>query len=212
MIYSSDQIRPTMFKKVPGGYVFRAPNPWLFGAAPHYLVSEAQKAELVKILTPLRPYQRRAVLVIVPTVGLLLLVVAINGAMGPFFLAAPMLGVALCSALILATMVLALHMENRPMQRRLQPVLAGLTRTDERITNRELRDATENATSAKQSLLAGIGLTIFGLVLANTFLRSDDRRDGLYYLLALGLIFVAVLAAGAFAQAIRKAKKEQEPK
>jgi hypothetical protein len=212
MIYSSDHIKPAMFKQVPGGHVFRAPKPWLFGAAPHYLVSEAQKAELVEILTPLWPYQRRAVLVIVPTLGLLLLVVAINGAMGPFFLAAPMLGVALWSVLIAATLALAQYIENRPMQRRLQPVLAGLARTDERITNRELRDATENATSVKQSLLAGVGLTIFGLVLANTILRSHDHRDGLYYLMALGLIFVAVLAAGAFAQAIRRARKERQPK
>jgi hypothetical protein len=212
VIYLRDQIRLAMFKKVPSGYVFRAPKPWLFGAASHYLVSEAQKAELVEILTPLRPHQRPAVLVIGPTLGLLLLVVAINGAMGPFFLADPMLGIALWSVLIVATLALALHIENRPMQRRLQPVLAGLERTDERITNRELRAATENATSVKQSLSAGAGLTIFGLILANTLLRSHDHEDGLYYLLVLGLVFVGVLAAGAFAQAIRKARQEQQPK
>ena len=47
------------FKWVPEGFVFRAPNPWIFGAADHYLVSEAQRDEIAAILLPQRP--RRAV-------------------------------------------------------------------------------------------------------------------------------------------------------
>ncbi len=207
MTYVSDQIGPTMFKKVPGGYVFQARSPWLLGATPRYLVTEAQKAELIEILTPVRPYQRRAVLVIVPTLWLLLLVVAgNNSSMGAYILAGPMIGIALWSVLMVATLVLALHIENRPMQRRLQPVLARLPRTDERITNREWRDATEKATSAKQSLFAGVGLTIMCLGLANSLLGSHNH-DGLYYLLAAALIVLGASAAIAFARAFRKARE-----
>ena len=207
MTYVSDQTSPTMFKPVPGGYVFQARNPWLLGATPRFLVTEAQKAELVKILTPVRPYQRRAVLVIVPTLWLLLLVFAgNNSAMGAFILGSPMLGIAVWSVLMVATLVLALHIENRPMQRRLQPVLAGLTRTDERITNREWRDAADKATSAKQSLLAGVGLSLMCVGIGNSLLRSQNH-DGLYYLLAAALIVLAASAVIAFARAFRKARE-----
>jgi hypothetical protein len=205
--YVNDQISPTMFKKVPGGYVFPARGPWLLGATPRYLVTEAQKAELVDILTPVRPFQRRAVLVIVPTLWLLLLVfVGNNSAIGAFILASPMIGIALWSVLMVGTMVLALHLENRPMQRRLQPVLASLPRTDERITSREWRDAIDKTTSAKQSLFAGVGLTLMCLGLTNSLLRSQTH-DGLYYLLAAALIVLAASAAVAFARALRKARE-----
>ena len=35
------------FKKVAGGFLFQAPNPWLFAPGEHYLVSEAQQAEIL---------------------------------------------------------------------------------------------------------------------------------------------------------------------
>ena len=36
-------------KETPGGYLFRAPNPWLFGAGKHYLANEAQRAEILEL-------------------------------------------------------------------------------------------------------------------------------------------------------------------
>jgi len=47
----ADNREALMFKKVPDGYVFRAPNPWVFGRARFYLVNEAQKAQLLAIVT-----------------------------------------------------------------------------------------------------------------------------------------------------------------
>src|SRR5260370_24932794 len=38
------------FKPVPGGYVYRAPSAWLFGPPNHYLVNEAEKAEILSIM------------------------------------------------------------------------------------------------------------------------------------------------------------------
>jgi hypothetical protein len=58
MSYTRNIVEATRFKAVPGGYVFRMPNPWLFGKPDHYLVSEAQKTELLAILTPRRPALR----------------------------------------------------------------------------------------------------------------------------------------------------------
>ena len=47
---NQQQIEALVFKKVAGGYVYRAPNPWLFGKGRHYLVSEAQKEKIAEIL------------------------------------------------------------------------------------------------------------------------------------------------------------------
>ena len=47
----ADNREAIMFKKVPEGYLFRAPNPWLFGRARFYLVNDAQKAQLLAIVT-----------------------------------------------------------------------------------------------------------------------------------------------------------------
>jgi hypothetical protein len=38
------------FKRVPDGWVFRAPKEWKFGDKRHYLVSDAQKAKLLPLL------------------------------------------------------------------------------------------------------------------------------------------------------------------
>jgi hypothetical protein len=44
-----DQIKFASFKQVPGGYVFRAPNPKVFGRSDHYLVDEAQRDKIVNV-------------------------------------------------------------------------------------------------------------------------------------------------------------------
>ena len=41
------------FKPVPGGFVFRVPNPWVFGRAKHYLVTDAQLEEIEAIPGPI---------------------------------------------------------------------------------------------------------------------------------------------------------------
>src|SRR6266404_5329199 len=41
------------FKPVPGGFVFRVPNPWVFGRAKHYLVTVAQLEEVEAIPGPI---------------------------------------------------------------------------------------------------------------------------------------------------------------
>jgi hypothetical protein len=52
---AGDQVKFASFKQVPGGYVFRAPNPQVFGRSDHYLVDEAQRDKIVAIMTPRRP-------------------------------------------------------------------------------------------------------------------------------------------------------------
>ena len=65
MTQSSDARRNSLlyFKRVPEGFVFRAPNPWIFGPADHYLVSETQRDAIAAILLPQRPRHAAAKLV-----------------------------------------------------------------------------------------------------------------------------------------------------
>ena len=52
---ASERLKVVTFKPVAGGWVYRAPNPWVFGDAPHYLVNDAQKAQIEAIIIPRRP-------------------------------------------------------------------------------------------------------------------------------------------------------------
>jgi hypothetical protein len=46
-----------IFKPVPGGYVYRVPNAWVFGSGVHLLVDDGQKAAIFKAMdsVPLFP-------------------------------------------------------------------------------------------------------------------------------------------------------------
>ena len=41
-----DGMEEMMFKRAPEGYVYRAPNPWLFVGGKYYLLNEQQKTEI----------------------------------------------------------------------------------------------------------------------------------------------------------------------
>ena len=45
------EIEAVLFKQFGSGYVFLAPNPCVFGRSSRYLVNEAQKAEILAIIT-----------------------------------------------------------------------------------------------------------------------------------------------------------------
>ena len=53
------QIEAVSFKPVDDGFIYRAPNPWLFGHADHYRVDAAQKAALLDVLVAPRPGLRK---------------------------------------------------------------------------------------------------------------------------------------------------------
>jgi hypothetical protein len=60
-----------MFKPVPGGYVFRAPSPWIFWRRRFYLVNETQRVELLSILAARRVHRVRARIFMVALFGLI---------------------------------------------------------------------------------------------------------------------------------------------
>src|SRR5215831_975756 len=53
------------FKRVPAGYVFGAPNPWLIGPRQYYLLNEQQKSEVAVQLRRMWGYLFVAIIVAV---------------------------------------------------------------------------------------------------------------------------------------------------
>jgi len=51
----SDRLKSVMFKRAAGGWIYRAPNKWVLGDAPHYFVTDEQKAKIEAIVVPRRP-------------------------------------------------------------------------------------------------------------------------------------------------------------
>ncbi len=120
-----DRMEELSFKHASGGWVFQAPNPWLFGPRRHYLVNESEKAELA---AGLRRMWRSLLLAIIILCG-----VGLPAAM-PLGLArhpllAPVAGAA--AGLVVGLVVV------RHSLRRMRPVLAGLEPTAQRISQRD---------------------------------------------------------------------------
>src|SRR5262249_32039507 len=65
MTSSHDWIVVALFKPTANGWIFRAPNPWLFGRGPHYVVNDEQRAQIAELLRPTRPVRTILALFIV---------------------------------------------------------------------------------------------------------------------------------------------------
>jgi hypothetical protein len=60
-----DRMHELAFKRVPEGWIFRAPNPWIFGPGRHYLIDEAQKSELSPHLRQIYRVGQRTIIILV---------------------------------------------------------------------------------------------------------------------------------------------------
>ena len=130
-----DFIKRAYFRETAGGFVFRAPNPWLVGHADHYLVSAAQQDEVVAILSSptLIPASRSR-----PTPALIIGRIVVGLAL---MLVLPT--VLWPSTPAIATVVFMLELSlfflvgrHLSAQRRLtlvQPILASASKTNERL-------------------------------------------------------------------------------
>jgi hypothetical protein len=150
----TDNREALMFKKVPDGYVFRAPNPWVLGRARFYLVDEVQKAQLLAIITA----RSQAVFWVV-FAGLIAASTAAlaygsgHGSPTPRDLVVML---ALAPVWIYAALLISI----RPTARRLQPLLADLPRTDQRITAVDRREAVRKTLSLEQYVMLGVSQAI----------------------------------------------------
>src|SRR3954468_19506416 len=121
------------FKPVPGGYVYRIPNGWVFGPGVHLLVNDAQKAAIIKTMdsVPLFP--------IIAASWVALSILFATAALWAAQSSSPGVRDVLIATSMIFSLCGALFISRRVLLSRLQPITAGLPTTDERITKADMR-------------------------------------------------------------------------
>jgi len=216
MSQAANNLNAVLFKPVPGGWVYRAPNPWVFGDTPHYFVNDAQKAQIEAIVVPRRPTLFAMILVgviFVWAIGVTTLLWAFSGHEEPT-------GgdLAIMIALIALPMLAILPVAALIQRHRLAPVLAAAPLTTERMSYSEISRNVQRATPLKQLLNACIA-SIFACFAAITVILvhlaarhvAYDAYAALWGFVAVTFGSVAVIW---YRRALRKAGELQayEPK
>ena len=156
-----DGMEELSFKRVPEGWVYRVPNPWLLGRSRHYLVSEKQKSDIAG-------HHRRMWL-------FLLLGVAVIAAVG-----APLTFVGFDEQQVVLSLATAALLglivgfaANAWLCRTIRPIIADLTPTTQRITQSEVLN-TQIAVFSRGYLLffGSLSLLLFALIALQPLLTS----------------------------------------
>jgi hypothetical protein len=156
-----DGMEEMSFKRVPEGWVYRVPNPWLLGRSRYYLVSEKQKSEIAG-------HHRRMWLI-------LLVGIAVIAAVGaPLTLAGfdeQQVVLSLATAALLGLIVG--FAANAWLCRTIRPIIANLTPTTQRITQSEVLN-TQIAVFSRGYLLffGSLSLLLFALIALQPLLTS----------------------------------------
>lgn len=180
------------FKRAPGGWVFRAPNPWVLVGSSHYLVSDDQKNRIIDALTP--PYgSQMAAVAFLSFLAWCATIIVVLAGFGQAIAPASVVVVAMLSvALPVPAWAIVLAATQR---HRLKPVLVNAPLTDQRITLAEMRSADENSTAAERarSLWKGnAGLCVVFAWLAISSARRTTFEPVLFILASLYMAWDAV--------------------
>jgi len=156
-----DGMEKMSFKRVPEGWVYRAPNPWLLGRSRYYLVSEKQKSEIAG-------HHRRMWL-------FLLLGIAVVAAVGaPLTLAGfddQQVVLSLATAALLGLIVG--FVANAWLCRTIRPIIADLPPTTQRIAQSEVLNTQIAVFSRGYMLFFGsLSLLLFALIALQPLLTS----------------------------------------
>jgi hypothetical protein len=128
-----------IFKPVPGGYVYRIPNAWVFGSGVHLLVDDRKKATIIKTLdtVPLFP--------IIAVSWVTLSILFGTAALWATQSSSDGVRDVLVAIGVVFSLYGALFISRRVLLSRLRPITAGLPITGERITRADLRTTTPAA-------------------------------------------------------------------
>lgn len=167
------------FKPTAGGHVFQAPSPWVFARPRYYLVTEAQKAQLLEGLRRWRLILLMASLLNAAVlVGFVLPMILWPKTLAPYFLpllraVGPVgLGIAVAVAMggVMAPLIVAAQIH---LARTLRTGLAGAPLTDERIKVSE--QLPRIARSASRLVIAA-GLIGGALMIAGGAMQLIDAQ------------------------------------
>jgi hypothetical protein len=204
------------FKPVPGGFVYAAPKPWLFGRTNYYLVTEAQKDEITAAI------QLRSLTAMFLT-PMAVMILGLGAAMAFIWFRHSYRFVELTSgdtAIILVaavlSMMLAFRIAFRSLTKRLRPLLATLPRSDVGVTREDARRAVLSTNSAKQLWLQvalsafAAAMSLWFIVLPLKHVRAALSGDPISIVFLLGM---CVIMWGLIAQirlAIEKTMQESK--
>ena len=199
-----DGMEEMSFKRVPEGWVYRVPNPWLLGRSRYYLVSEKQKSEIAG-------HHRRMWL-------FLLLGIAVIAALGaPLTLAGfddQQVVLSLATAALLGLIVG--FVANAWLCRTIRPIIADLTPTTQRITQSEVIN-TQIAVFSRGYLLffGSLSLLLFALIALQPLLTSagwDARSLCGALLFGAGTIYWFALYIAKRRQSVARARQPASSK
>jgi general stress protein CsbA len=153
-----------LFKETAGGYLFRAPNPWLFGAGKHYLTNDSQRAEILeigKVRYPVVSALAFVLAIVACPLGSTLVVYLLSGHAEP-----DGTDVGAIVLLTVVSLVVSLLVVTQPRYRRLRPILMRLPRSDQKLTLRDIQKTQLKAISLKKLLILGAVLAASAVVQA----------------------------------------------
>src|SRR4051794_16214961 len=162
-----------IFKRVPGGYVYRVPNAWVFGTGVHRLADESQKAALIRTMDAVHLF---------PIIAASWL--ALSVLLGTVALWATQSFSDTIKHIIIVTSVLlslygALFISRRVLLSRLRPIIARLPTTEERITSADLRRTTPPVVLSPARLrILKVCFILMPLILVSLFVsRATDMHQ-----------------------------------
>ena len=211
MATQAEVLIAALFRPTAGGWVYRAPNPWIFGRPTHYLVNDTQRSQIIQALTQKRPML--LVYCLATLVGGWIALFTIAMRLEYRFEHPTALELLIMLMLIIAPAFGAIAVNAAAMRNRISGVLATSQVTQETITYREMR-----ATAARQqpkrskSYFMGMG-ALWAFMAAVQSFRLIERQsqhplgsDALSYFIMLILILAICLAITHFIQALRSSQ------
>jgi hypothetical protein len=214
MATRGDLLITALFKPTSGGWVYRAPNPRIFGRPTHYLVSDGQRAEIIEALTLKRPMT--LVLSLAALIGAWVVLFATAIWFGYRFEQPTALELLIMVMLILAPVFAVVAVIAATMRNRIPAILAGTPVTQETITYREMR-AMAARLQPKRSLRYFVGMgslsvltgsaQVFQLIERHS--RHPFWSDAFSHLAVLVLLLAIWLAIKHFVLALRSYRDAQ---
>ncbi len=170
-----DGLEETAFKRVAGGYVFQTYNPWVVGPKRRYFVNEAQKGRIAECMRQIMGELKPFIIVSAVVLPLLTLAATFWFIIG---LRAPLGTVYLYMGLLLLGIFLPYFAIIHAYRiGRLHPLIAGLPRSDERITWREGTETFAANVSSKFLLILFVApVIIFGNAAMNLAVAIVEDR------------------------------------
>jgi hypothetical protein len=141
------RIEEAHFKPIDGGWLFEAPNAWVFAPGRRYVVTEAQRSALLDIMRPRRPdvhVYRLVGAITTFAIGIILLWCLISGHKNP-----TTLDVVSVAAIIFVPVYLAAVVMIRRQLRRIAPILTAAVPTQAQSTVGQRYEAIATAIPAK---------------------------------------------------------------